>query len=51
MLVAKIIIMLIAIPFALFIGKTTMDGWHIHVDRPVTALSFYATIMAGLLDI
>lgn len=51
MLVVKIIIMIVMIPVALFIGKTTQNGWHIVVERPVTALLFYATMIAGLLDI
>ncbi len=50
-LIVIVIIAILAIPLALFIGKTKVDGWHIQVERPVTALLFYATILSGLLDI
>jgi hypothetical protein len=50
-LIIIIVIAIIAIPIAFFIGKTKVNGWHIEVERPVTALLFYATILAALIDI
>ena len=45
-----VIVAIIAIPIALFIGKTKMDGWYIEVERPLTATLFYCTIIAGMLE-
>jgi succinate dehydrogenase hydrophobic anchor subunit len=45
--VLYIVIIILIIVFALFIGKTTLEGWHIHIERPITAILFILTIIAG----
>jgi hypothetical protein len=50
-LIIIIVVAILAIPIALFIGKTKVDGWHIEIQRPATALLFYCTIIAGLFEI
>lgn len=45
-----ITIAIMAIPIALFIGKTKIDGWNIEIERPVTAIFFYITVICALLE-
>ena len=51
-IILKIIVVIAAIPLALFIGKTTvnLDTMSFHVERPITALLFYATVLAALIE-
>lgn len=44
------IIAILGIPVALFIGKTSIKDWHIEVERPITALLFYATLLSALIE-
>ncbi len=46
------VIMLIAIPIALFIGKTTLNfaPFYFNVERPLTAIAFLITIVLGILN-
>lgn len=51
-IILKIVVLFAAIPLALFIGKTTvnMDTWDISVEKPITAILFYATVIAALIE-
>lgn len=46
----SMIVTVLAIPVALFIGRTTIVDWSIKVEHPVTALLFYCTILSALIE-
>ena len=51
-IILYLIVMIAAIPLALFIGKTTVnfDTMSFHIERPITAMMFYATVLAALIE-
>jgi len=49
-LIITIAVAILAIPIAFFIGKTNITDGGIEVERPLTAVFFYLTILASLFD-
>lgn len=42
-----ILCVLLVLLIALFVGKTSISAWHITIERPVTAILFILTCIAG----
>ena len=36
---------------SLYIGKTTVNGWHFTVERPVAAILFFLAFLAALFNL
>lgn len=51
-IVAIIIIAIICIPVALYVGKTTFSNWGIiKIERPITAVLVYLSLLACLYEL
>lgn len=49
-LIVLIIIAIVAIPIALFIGKTRIVDNSITIERPFTAILFYLAVIAACIE-
>lgn len=50
-IIISIIVVIIAIVFALFIGKTSIVDGAIYIERPFTAILTFCVILAGYFNL